>query len=523
MNPAEWAGRLPVFPGVAAEQLSWPGATGLAEDVCRYGRWIYDEAEKRIGHLYPKVDVGGVECQVIAWIWARTVACPNPACGGTMPLVRSFWLGKKKGRESYVIPIPVPEEKHIRFEIGGPGGVPRSGTVGRAGAECLLCGTPVPLTYIRGAGKNERIGAQLMAIAAEGPRQRYYVAPNDMHVKAADVVRPNNVPEADLPDQALGFRIQGYGMHTWSDLFTNRQLAALTTLSCLVEETRNRIVKDGGEASYGDAVATYLAFTISKVADNSSTLCTWRPDAIKEGINHVFARQALSMVWDYAEGNVFHNGPSSAATSAEWIAKAVAALPANVPGRAMQANATTRDYSGVIVVATDPPYYDNVGYADLSDFFYVWLRRTLSKSYPTLLNTMLTPKGEELVANPFRHKDADKFFEDGFRSVFRNIRETALTDFPITVFYAFKQAENDINGDHASTGWETLLEGLMTSGWEVTETWPVRTELGNRIRGIDSNALASSVILSCRPRPAHAGFTDRRGLINALREEFPTH
>jgi putative DNA methylase len=516
--PPKWAGHTPVFPGAASERLSWPGATGLAEDVRRYGKWMRDEAEKRIGHLYPKVNVKGVDCTVIAWIWARTVICPNPACAGTLPLVRSFWLGKKKGKERYI--IPVPDGKRVRFEIGGPDGVPREGTVGRTGAECLLCGTPVPLSYIRDEGRAARMGAQLMAIAAEGPRQRYYIAPNEEHEKAAEVPRPDDVPEADLPQQALGFRVQGYGMRTWADLYTNRQLQALTTLSDLVREASRRLIQDGAEVGYSEAVATYLAFAISKVADNDSILCAWRPDAIKEGINHVFARQALSMVWDYAEGNIFNEGPCSVSTGADWIAKAVAGLPADAPGEARQANASTREYDQV-VVATDPPYYDNVGYADLSDFFYVWLRQSLGQSYHGLLGTMLTPKTDELVANPFRHENADKFFEDGFAAVFRHVCESASTVYPISVFYAFKQYETDTGGDHASTGWETLLEGMITSGWAVTGTWPVRTELGNRMRGIGSNALASSVVLACRPRPSDAGFTDRRGLINALREEFP--
>ena len=325
--PPSFAGCPPVFPGAAGERLSWPGATGLAEDVRRYGKWMRDEAEKRIGHLYPKVKISGVDATVIAWIWARTVTCPNPACSGAMPLVNKFWLGKKKGKERYVVPFP--DGKRVRFEIAGPTGVPRAGTVSRTGAECLLCGTPVPLSYIRAEGKAGRMGAQLMAIAAEGKRQRYYIAPNEEHEKAADVPRPDNVPEAELPEHALGFRVQGYGMRTWTDLFTNRQLTALTTFSSLVQEARERVITDGGDPDYANAVGVYLAFAISKVSDNDSILCAWRPDAIKEGVNHVFARQALSMVWDYAEGNVFNEGPCSVSTGADWIAKAVAGLPAS--------------------------------------------------------------------------------------------------------------------------------------------------------------------------------------------------
>ncbi len=340
--PPKWAGHKPVFPGAASERLSWPRATGLAEDARRYGKWMRVEAEKRIGNLYPKVSIGGTDCTVIAWIWARTVTCPNPACGGTMPLVKSFWLGKKKGKERYIVPIPVHEEKRVRFEIGGPDGAPRDGTVGRTGATCLLCSAPVTLGYIRDEGKLGRMGDQLMAIAADGRRQRYYAAPTEEHERTANVPRPDDVPEAELSNSPRDIKAPIYGMRTWDSLFTNRQLTALTTFSDLIEKARLQLIEDGASPAYAKDVVTYLAFAISKVADNDSVLCAWRPDAIKEGINHVFSRQALPMVWDYAEGNIFNEGPCSISTSADWIAKAVAGLPANAHGDATQANATTR-------------------------------------------------------------------------------------------------------------------------------------------------------------------------------------
>lgn len=519
--PPKWADRKPIFPGAADWAVSWPGATGLAEDVRQYGKWLRNEAEKRIGHLYPKIKVGGTDCTVIAWIWARTVTCPNPACAGVMPLVNKFWLGKKKGKERYI--VPVSDAKRVRFEVAGPIGTPRDGTVVRTGAVCLICDTPVPLSYIRAEGKAGRMGSQLMAIVAEGPRQRYYVAPNPEHEEVADLLRPHEVPEAELPEQALGFRVQGYGMHTWADLFSNRQLVALTTFSDLVPEARSRILSDGAEAAYADAVATYLALAVSRIVERNSSAGTWDAHPSKEQVRGVFARQAISMTWDYAEGNPFSDSSGSLGESVEWVADDLARLPTNKLGKSSQASADEIDVRNS-VISTDPPYYDNVGYADLADFFYVWLRRSLNDAYPTLLGTMLTPKENELVANPFRHdgkENAERFFEDGFTNVFKRICEGMPSDYPMTVYYAFKQSETDGDGGHASTGWETLLEGMITSGWAVTGTWPIRTELTNRIRNIDSNALASSIVLACRPRPADAGVTDRRGLINALREEFP--
>ena len=529
--PPRWANQPPVFPGAAEEQAFWPGATGLAEDVRRYGQWMRDEAEKRIGHLYPKAKLpDGSEATVIAWLWARTVTCPNPACGITMPLVRSWWLGKKKGKEAYIVPSVV--DGRVVFDIGhDPARAPskgKDGTVSRTGATCIGCGDPVPLAYIRAEGKAGRMGQQLMAIAAEGHRQRIYLPPNDEHVAAANVPRPADVPETDLPEQALGFRVQGYGMTKHADLFTNRQLTALTCMADLISVVRAKVAADlaaagrDTDAAYADAVSTYLAFAVSRLSSTNSSLCRWNSHPSKESVSDTFARQALAMVWDFAEGCPFTEGPCDLGWSVGWVSRVIGGLITDQPGNASQADATTINADGFLV-STDPPYYDNVGYADLADFFYVWLRRAAGDLWAELFSTMLTPKVAELVADPFRHggpAQAKDFFEDGFRRVFSNIRKSAFSEFPITVFYAFKQSESDGHGV-VSTGWETLLEGMIQSGWAVTGTWPVRTERGGRMRDVESNALASSIVLACRPRPHSAPTTDRRGLISALRAELP--
>ena len=312
-----------------------------------------------------------------------------------MPLVKSFWLGKKKGKERYVVPIPVREEKRVRFEIGGPEGIPRDGTVGRTGAVCLICGTPVPLSYIREEGKARRMGAQLMAIAAEGPRQRYYIAPTQEHEEAADVPRPDDVPEAELSNNPRDIKAPTYGMRTWASLFTNRQLMALTTLSDLVHEARHHIAANNAQADYADAVATYLGFIVTRVADRNSSICTWDASPKMESLRNTFSRQAIPMSWDFGEGNPLGRGSGNILDAAGWIAGAIGALPAGSGGEAEQANATSRGYKGMLI-ATDPPYYDNIIYAALSDFFYVWLRRSLRDAYSDLLATMATPKRKNL-------------------------------------------------------------------------------------------------------------------------------
>ncbi|WP_405805605.1 DUF1156 domain-containing protein [Streptomyces sp. NBC_00210] len=531
--PPRWAGRKPVSPTAELRhEGSWRGASGLAEDVRQYGKWMRAQAYARIGTHYPKAKLeDGREAPVIAWLWARTVACPDPACGTEMPLVRSFWLSKKKDRSSYVIPESL--DGQVTFTIGGPEGEPREGTVDGKGAECLVCGNRATLKYVRAEGVAGRMGAVMMAVVAEGKRQRIYLAPTAEDVGAADVGRPVDVPESELPEQALGFRVQGYGMRKHADLFTNRQLVGLTTFSDLVGDAREKVVRDArdagmGEAEaaeYGKAVALYLGFLVSAVADDLSTICSWRSSHGTGATRSTFARQALPMVWDFAESNPFAGAAGDLETAVVSIGRAIDALPATGSGLAEQADARTVDLSANPVVATDPPYYDNIGYADLADFFYVWLRRSLGDIYPEVMSTILTPKEPELIATPFRHNGnweaAERHFERGFVETFSHMRAGHHPDYPLTVYYAFKQAETDAEDGTASTGWETLLSGLIEAGWSVTGTWPVRTERTGRSRDIGSNALASSVVLACRPRHVTAGSTDRRGFLRALRSELP--
>lgn len=547
--PPTFAGQPPVFPGAAESRLGeWPRATGLAEDVRRYGAWMRDRAEERIGHLYPKATLpSGEKATVIAWIWARTVTCPNPACGIQMPLVRSWWLGKKKGKEAYVVPSVVPDVaapsgRRVAFAIGhDPKQAPGKGDDGTiastTSARCVACGSSVDLKYVRAEGKAKRLGAELMAVVAEGQRQRNYLPASEEHRRAADVVPPDSPPSGSLPDAALGFRVQGYGLTEWADLFTSRQLNALTTFSDLVSEVREQALKDGlasglelgarlgdggsAASAYADAVATYLGIVVSRLTDYQSVITTWASNPQMEILRNVFARQAIPMAWDHAEGNPF--GPSSGTLDIMIgaVARAVDALPASSPSRVQQADAAARDYSNVLIV-TDPPYYDNIGYASLSDFFYVWLRRSLKPIHPDLFGTMLVPKAEELIAEPARHggkAQAEKFFEDGFERVFGRARETADSAYPITTFYAFKQAELEKEGV-ASTGWSTFLDGMIREGWTITATWPVRSERAGRMRDVGSNALASSIVLALRPRPSSAAATDRTGFLAALHDKL---
>ena len=536
--PPKFAGRPPVFPGAKSDQTSWSKAQGLAEDIRRYGRWMRDEAEKKIGHHYPKVVApGGTEHTVIAWIWARTVKSPNPANPIETPLVRSWWLSKKKGKEAYIVP-EVANGKvafSVRQDSHGPSD-DADGTIGRGGGYVVGDHTPLTLKFVRDFAKNNGLGSVLMAVVADGGKGRLYVSPDRMQVEAATVPQVSGFAEGDLPQNPRDFKTPNYGMVQWADLFSPRQLLAMSTFSNLVREVREQVLKDAlgaemeagarldaggnGAEAYADAVATYVSLAVSRQADYSSSICTW--DKSRDTPSHVFSRQAIPMVWDFAEVNPFSSSSGNFFGQVEWVAKAVRHTPSAASGFALQAPAQSRDYSDM-VVSTDPPYYDNIGYSDLSDYFYVWLRPMLQSIHPEIVGTMLTPKSEELVANPYRlggKEKAELFFVDGFNSVFREIRVSAKPDVPITVYYAYKQQEASKEGT-SSTGWHTLLDGLISSGWEITATWPMRTELANRTLAGGTNALASSIVLACRPRPLGAEATTRKSFVQKLKAELP--
>lgn len=519
--PPQWVGHPPVFPGTASNAMSWPGTKGLTEDVLHYGGWMCAKANERIGQMYPKATISGIDTTVIAWIWARTITCPNPACHGTMPLVGSFWLARKPGRERYIEAVPAGDR--MRFVIRGPSGKPRQGTVSRSGAECLLCQAPVPLSYVRQEGVGNRMGSQLMAIVAQGDRQRYYLPPDRRHADAAEICRPDDIPEEEIGEDPRNLWCVKYGLTKFGDLFTNRQLTVLTSLIKLVKETHQRILNDGADPAYADAVTTYLALAVSRITDRHSAVTTWDSHKSKEQVRGVFARQSLPMTWDYAESNLFSSSSGNLHDSVTTIAECLRRLPTTPAGTAKIEDAALGRTGGRLLVATDPPYYDNISYANLSDFYYVWLRRSLGTIYPELTSTLLTAKQDEIVADASRHGGADearKFYEERFEMAFRRICEDTPKGYPISFFYAYKQTTKEKDGVF-STAWEILLDTLLKAGWMITASWPIRTEMSNRIRGLSSNALGSSVVLTCRPRPSDASATDRRGIVAALRAEMP--
>lgn len=542
--PPRFAGKAPVNPDaqVSAMRNGWSGAQGLAEDVRYYGEWMKQEAYKRIGHLYPKVKVpheqGGGEATVIAWIWARTVKCPNPACGCEMPLVHSFELSKKKGNTAWIEPL-YDEDKKLSFKVHHEGKPKIEGTVSRKGAVCACCGSPVGYSYIRAESNAGRMSAILMAVVAEGRRSRIYVTADDEQRLAAKIDKPEEYPCGELAKHFTGGSCVPYGLNEFHKLFTNRQLTALTTFSELVSEAQAKAeadavaagmkndhlpLRNGGDGAkaYGEAVGVYLAFAVDRLADIGSSIASWINSI--GAIRNTFGRQAIPMTWDYAEGNPFSNSSGCFGNMLEWVYKCIGNFPsAQFEAEVSQADAQSDCGLRNIMISTDPPYYDNIGYADLSDFFYVWMRQSLKDTYPELFNTMLVPKVEELIATPYRHdgsvENAKSFFEDGMLSACKQMYRYAREDVPVTIYYAYKQSDTDDRGT-ASSGWETMLGAIVNAGFAITGTWPMRTERGVRTIAQGTNALASSIVLVCRKRPEDAPQTTRRNLIAALRREL---
>jgi putative DNA methylase len=562
--PPRFAGKPPVNPAWQKKpddekaMTLWRGAQGLAEDVRDYGQWMRDEAERRIGHLYPKVEITaemakerpdlkpyvGQQLTVIAWLWARTVKSPNPAFANVdVPLASTFMLSTKAGKEAYVEPVIEGGGYRFTVKVGKSkdAEAAKKGTkAGSSGSSflCLMSGAPMPFDYLRVEAKAGRMGQRLMAIVAEGNRGRVYLTPPPEQEVIAVGAQPSEPPETDLPARALGFRVQEYGMTKWRDLFTNRQLVALTTFSDLVGEAIERIKRDAikaglpddgqglakvssGATAYAEAIGVYLAFALDKGANYWSSLCAWHQT--RDGIVSTFGRQALPMVWDFAEANPVSDSSGNYLLGVEQAAKMVDGLGYWNKGQVEQADAAAQAVSTGKVVSTDPPYYDNIGYADLSDFFYVWLRRSLRPVFPDLFATMAVPKAEELVATPYRHGSKEKaeiFFLDGMTHAMHRLAEQAHPAYPVSIYYAFKQSESDREEGTTNTGWDTFLAAVIEAGFAISGTWPMHTEYTGNLKK-SMNALASSIVLVCRPRSANAPTATRRDFLNALKTELP--
>lgn len=541
--PPRFSGKPPVNPDARRaldNTTGWVGAQGLAEDVRYYGKWMKEKAYEKIGHLYPKVQLppeeDGGEATVIAWIWARTVKCPNPACEAEAPLIHSFALSKKKGKEAYVKVEYDNKNFHTEIIHGKPDNR-QEGTISRKGAICACCGSPISYNYLRTECMAGRMYSKMIAVVAEGKKNRIYLKPNSKQQSIAVVPKPEDYPRGELAYYPGHLNTNAYGLNTFDKLFTNRQLTALTTFSSLISDVIAKVEEDAlaagtkndgkgldaggkGARAYGEAVGVYLAFLVDQIANHSSSVCGW--NAPNEQMRNTFGRQAIPMVWDYAECNIFSHSSGSYESLFKRMWEAFESLGNGKIGQAEQFDAQCDCGVHNIMVSTDPPYYDNIGYADLSDFFYIWMRQSLKNIYPDLFSTMLVPKADELIATPYRHEGskekAKKFFENGMLETCKQIYKYTKNDIPVTIYYAYKQSDFNPSGD--ASGWESMLNAIICAGFAITGTWPMRTEKQGRMIENGTNALASSIVLVCRKRPENAPQTSRRNLIAQLRREL---
>lgn len=559
--PPKFAGRPPVGPIPAEEKQQnlsedWSGAKGLAEDVRRYGHWMREEAFKRIGHLYPKVKITrelvaarpdleqflGEELTVIAWLWTRTVKCPNPACGCEMPLLSSLTLSSKKGNEAFL--NPKFSNGRLEFEVADKfesmvGDRKTGFKRGMSGIfACVSCGGVTTRNYVADQGVTIGLGSVQTAVVCEARGRRVYLPPSSSEVSKELPEVDSSSLQVKLSPNPRDVWCRNFGLITPADLFSARQLVAMTTFSDLVGEARKKVIEDakvagvsdGGEGlemsgsgatAYGDALAVYLLFAINKGANLWSTATSWMSD--RGAFRETFARQAIPMVWDYAEANPFSNSGGNILSAVDKGRMAIEHFPASGLGRAFQYDAAAQNLSSSKVISTDPPYYDNIGYADLSDFFYVWMRRSLREIFPSLLSTIAVPKAEELIAAPYRlgsKEKAEAFFMEGMTRAIHKLAVHSHPAFPVTIYYAFKQSETS-RGESVSAGWVTFLEAVIQAGFSIEGTWPVRTEGAGRIIAKGTNALASSIVLVCRKRQSGSKTVSRREFQRQLREDMP--
>lgn len=547
--PPKFKDKEPIHPGVKDRQF-YRNAEGLAEDVKYYGEWMREKAWERIGHLYPQVelsqDYGGGKATVIAWIWARTVPSPDPAFADVqVPLASSFLLSSKAGNEVWIEPIVDKAAKTIAYKIriGGTKAEIEAASEGtKAGRgsnfRCIISNTAITPEYVKGKGKSGAMGQTLIAIVAEGKRSRAYVAPTDEHENLAFAAKPEWEPETKLPNDPRNFWTVDYGLTTFGDLFTDRQLVTLNTFSDLVHEALVQAVIDAqaagfsddptplrnggtGAIAYAEAVSVYLGFGVSRLSDIQNSLCRW--ESSKTQVRNLFGRQAIPMMWDFGENNAFADAAGDYRTSLGSIVKVIERFSPAATGVERNNDAQTVAYPQNTVISTDPPYYDNIGYADLSDFFFCWLKPALRPVYPEIFGVLATPKADELVATPYRHggKDAaEAFFLDGMSRAIANMAVQSSDLFPATIYYAFKQSEVAKDGI-SSTGWATFLQAVVEAGYAVVGTWPMRTEMANRMIASGTNALANSVVLVCRKKEATAEVITRAEFVRALKRELP--
>lgn len=536
--PQRFYNSRPINPNTPPIQVTQNGFVGIGEDVEYYGGKLRSFLQDRIGKHYPNFHTEkGEEYTPIAWLWSRTIKCSNPACKVKIPLFKSNTLSKKKNNLAYFT-VDFSSNNEPIFNVHQGSGINIS-TVNRKGATCPNCGASVPLKEIREQFKHSKEHQDvLIGVVVEGKSKRLYLEPNEEQIKATYISKPENVPSGKLAYYPGYINPLAYGFEEIASLFSNRQLVFLNTMcegiANIKEEIRLDALKSGladspvgleeggdGAKAYSELITVYLAFLLDKLEDYNSSICSWNSSG--EKLRNTFGMTGMSMTWDYAEVNPFSNSSGSYNNMLNWVVKAVKQLPHVKAGKVRQFPAQRDDGLREVLISTDPPYYNNVPYADFADFFYVWQRKCIKEIIPELYSTILTPKDDELTADPYFRggkEEASEYFEEGMLDACKSIYKRSSDNYPVTIYYAYKQVDNSSSDESSSTGWEKMLSAVIESGFLITGTWPVRTEMSSRTRGIGANALASSIVLVCRKRKENAKAIQRRKFITELKKEL---
>lgn len=458
-------------------------------------------------------------------MWVRTATCPNPACGIVTPLTTSWWLSKKKQNLAWVEPMVRGRTVHYEVKSGQAHGVAPDPTKIADGIfSCLACQATLGPKYLRQEGAAHRLGSSLTCIVSEGQSGRVFRAATARDHEAA-ACSPPDTALLNLPinTDGQGIRVGGYGIHNWQDLLTPRQLRVMTTFADLVSEVHDQVIADGGDAEWAKAVATMLALALGKLAHGESTANRWKFDSRSGGakVEGIFAMPTLPMSWDFAESYPFGDGAGSWRQCVSLLGGAMRFVVPDGVGTVRRGDARTEKLATPGLVATDPPYFEAIGYADLSDYYYGWHRHALRHVHPDLYATAATPKAGELIASPSRHagsvEEARRYFIDGFTDTFRNLQRSMAPDLPLIVVYASKEQKG---GDGEETRWASILAAMVAAELEITGTWPIRGTGSTRLRNQGSNAVASYVAMVCRPRTSTAGTCSLADFNRALRREL---
>ena len=506
----------------------------LAADVRYWGHWVLERARDELAALYPPDPDGGVP---VAYLWSRTIPCPS--CRAEMPLIRQYWLARKEKKKVALEPVIDEREGHVDFRVvEGPEvtGSPERATTSRGDTRCLVCGQVVKAAQVKEAGAAGKMSAAMTSVVVtkDGIAGKAYRedVPEDQAAFAASVDQLSTMladHEGDLPltpDEPIARDPRNtwchqYGLDTFDKLFNERQLLALTTFARLVREAHADMQGRGLDEGYAEAIATYLALAVDRLADRLSTLCRW--DNGYEKIANTFTRQALPMVWDYSEGNPFSTSTGDFRSAVGWILKVIRHCSIASGTSHLMATATKRPAASIglkraaEIILSDPPYYDSINYANLSDFFYAWLKRSVGFLHPDLLSLPLTPKREQTVMNVYangaghgrsRKEEAREHYVSGMAQAFDAMSQSLDLDGLTGIVFAHTDPD----------AWSTLIEGLLEAGLVPDASWPIDTELQNKAAGLGQARLKTSVWMACRRRKDE---TDDAFLGDVLEEMRP--